>query len=294
MILGGISMKAVTALKTVSVLTILLLTGCTALSATKEKQDVLSIIENASQKTAELENGEYVFTFSNDVEQELITLQGEGTFIQLENEVIWSTKSKLGQLGSNIQTLLEEIQTKGKMYQRIGVVNEKNEYIEEHTVPEWHVVAEESALHPLYLEDLIKKDFLVSDIESIETYTEGDHTVYELTYTEDYRNSVMEKEIKEIEIELKKLSSGNTDDGYLSSLKKAIDTKKRTDYKSKKVLLKVNEENILVYSLVEDEFVKEVNGTNHSMSARKETSIVDYNKASIGIDTDFLSSKTLK
>src|SRR5699024_5789848 len=126
--------------------------------------------------------------------------------VQLENEDIWSIKSKLGQLGGNIQTLLEEIQTKGKMYQRIGVVNEKNEYIEEHTVPEWHVVAEESALHPLYLEDLIKKDFLVSDIESIETYTEGDHTVYELTYTADYRNSVMDEEIKEIEIELKKLS----------------------------------------------------------------------------------------
>lgn len=123
-------MKVVTALKTVSVLTILLLTGCTAPSATKEKEDALSVIENASQKTAELENGEYVFTFSNDLEQELTTLQGEGTFIQLENEDIWSTKSKLGQLGSNVQTLLEEIQTKGKMYQRFGVVNEKNEYIE--------------------------------------------------------------------------------------------------------------------------------------------------------------------
>lgn len=81
-------MKVVTALKTVSVLTILFLTGCTAPSATKEKEDALSVIENASQKTAELENGEYVFTFSNDLEQELTTLQGEGTFIQLENEDI--------------------------------------------------------------------------------------------------------------------------------------------------------------------------------------------------------------
>lgn len=129
-------------------------------------------------------------------------------------------------------------------------------------------------------------DILAENIESIEFSNEGGHTVYDLTYTEDYRDSVMEENIEELETALENQISENRDDFYISSLKKSIEMQRDTEFTNRKVLMKINKENILVYRLTEDSFDLLVNESIQSGTLTIETMIDDYNNSSIGIDVD--------
>ena len=283
---GGVHLKRIKTIGLTSVMIALLLTGCAGQKEMEEKNKALSAINDASLKVVDLKNGTYTYTASQNIEKEYNNISGDGTFINLENETIWYTQMSTGQLDNQTRTLTEEVQQSGKMYQRFGIVNENNEYIEENIIPEWKIIAEESNLSPLYLEELIEVDILAENIESIEFSNEGDHTVYELTYTEDYRDSVMEENIKELETALENQISESGDDFYISTLKKSIEKQQDTEYTNRKVLMKINKENILVYRLTEDSFDLSVNDTIQSGNVTIVTVIDDYNDSSIGIDVD--------
>ena len=269
-----------------SILLTLLLTGCAGQKETKEKNNTLSVIDEASQNSANLENGMYTYTSSQNIDDENSIIHGNGIFVQLPDQIMWSTQVVLGQRENETRTLTENFQKSGKLYQRIGLVNEKNDYIEENGVPNWEIVAEESSLLPLYLEGLLEVDILKEDIESIEVSDEGDYTVHELLYTEDYRDSVMKENIQELEAALEKQTAENADDFHINSLKTAIKEQKNNEYTNKRVLVKINKENILFYRLTEDSFNISVNDTVQSGTVTIETMIENYNDPSIGIDIE--------
>lgn len=265
---------------------ILLLAGCARQQEAKEKREQLSIIKNASQNTANLENGTYTYTSSQDIENELSKIDSEGVFVNFGNEVMWHTQTVLGQAENEIRTLTEDFQRSGVLYQRFGLVNEKNEYLEELLTPKWEIITEGGNRSPLYLAELIEVDILAEHIESIELSNEDELKVYEFTYTKDYRDSVMEERNEELEKALENQMSENADELYVSSLKQSINKQQNTEYTNKKVLMKVNEKNILVYVFTEDSYEFPVNDTIQSGTATTETIIGEYNDSTIGIDID--------
>ncbi|MFL2105903.1 hypothetical protein [Desemzia sp. FAM 23991] len=186
----------------------------------------MSTIEEASQNIKKLENARYLYSASQDIGKNNSKINSEGIFVNIGNEIMWHTQTVLGQADNETRILTEDFQRSGVLYQRFGLVNEKNEYLEEFLTPEWEIIAECVNRSLLYLDE-----------------------VYELTYTEDYRDSVMEMTIEKLEAALENQNSETGDDFYISSLKQSINKQQNTKYTNKKVLMKVNEENTFVYVL---------------------------------------------
>lgn len=252
----------------------------------EEKNKTLSIILEANQSSSNLENGMYTYTSSQNIGDDKSMLHGKGIFVYLPDQLIWSTQTVLGQFDNVERTLIENVQKSGKLYHRSGIVNEKSDYLEENGVPNWEIVAEESFLLPLYLDELLETNVSAADIESIKVSNEGDYKVYELIYTEDYRDSVMKENSHELEEALKHQTTGNTDDFYVNSIKTAIMEQENKEYTDKKVLMKIDKENKLIYKLTQDSFDIINNDSVYSSTATTEIIIDNYNDSSIGIDID--------
>lgn len=263
---------------------LLVVTGC---SDSKENSEAVSMINEASENTAALENGEYTYTFSSSTANENSVIQeGSGTFVNLGNEMDWYTKTFVGQQNTPSRTLTEEVQISGNQHQRFGLVNENDEYIEQNSVSAWQKTTEERSDFPLYIEELMNSNFLIEDIEKLELTEETDGTVYQLTYTEDHRTSIINQNIENLESQIETLTSDNADDFAIAALEQALIIQQNTVYTDKTVQLKVNKENILIHLLTEDTFETTTDGTVHESKMTSEKSIDEYNDPSINIDVD--------
>ena len=260
-----------------------ILTAC----SNNDVSEHISSIQDASNKAAQLESGEFSYVNVIEGEDEKHTQETEGLFVVQDNYVDWHTELVVGE--NNNKTLSETIQKDKTRYQRFGRINEDYQFIgnDDKVLTEeleWQIANEDAVGYPDYLESIMNLEINEEDIEKVEKKEENNLTIYEVDYNDTYLSSVKQNNISEIKEQLDKAKEEDADSNVISSLEDSLSYNENITYKRIELILTVDNTGVLIGGELQSSFEQIINGSEQNIQMTQKVEILEYNETDIKVE----------
>lgn len=258
-------------------------------NANGQVAEFITAIQEASSKTAELDNGEFTYTIGQAGEEEFLDQVTEGVFLNRGEEPMdWYTRLKMEGKDTPV-TLTENLQKEGTQYQRIGLVDAQNQYLDKSQngpdeQPAWQLIAEEATEAPPSLEPLLQIELKESDVESVEVTQEGEDTHYHFRYTEGYLADLKQEAVADVESHLEQSKEDGLPTGVIAALEQNLERINNIDYLSVETIATVDEAGILIQYINESSIDHPVEEGKQELHLETRVELKGYNQPEIEAD----------
>lgn len=256
--------------------------------STNDVQEHLSNVNDASNKTTQLENGRFSYTYVVENENEEKTTQiTNGIFVVNGDYIDWQTDLVLGE-GEDV-TLTAIIQKDRKQYQRFGLINEDYQFIDNENKPlteelEWQIVNDDAAGYPDYLESLMNLELNEKQIEKVEKIEESDGMSYTIIYNDSFLSTLKQNNISIINEQLDKAKEADAGPHVISTFETALSNFENITYKNFKLDLKIDKSGVLFEKELQSSYEQLINDVPQNIKIMEKVEIMEYNQADMKIE----------
>lgn len=256
--------------------------------STNNVQEHLSNVNDASNKTTQLENGRFSYTYVVENENEENTTQiTNGIFVVNGDYIDWQTDLVLGE-GEDV-TLTAIIQKDRKQYQRFGLINEDYQFIDNENKPlteelEWQIVNDDAAGYPDYLESLMNLELNEKQIEKVEKIEESDGMSYTIIYNDSFLSTLKQNNISIINEQLDKAKEADAGPHVISTFETALSNFENITYKNFKLDLKIDKSGVLFEKELQSSYEQLINDVPQNIKIMEKVEIMEYNQADMKIE----------
>lgn len=256
--------------------------------STNDVQEHLSNVNDARNKTTQLENGRFSYTYVVENENEENTTQiTNGIFVVNGDYIDWQTDLVLGE-GEDV-TLTAIIQKDRKQYQRFGLINEDYQFIDNENKPlteelEWQIVNDDAAGYPDYLESLMNLELNEKQIEKVEKIEESDGMSYTIIYNDSFLSTLKQNNISIINEQLDKAKEADAGPHVISTFETALSNFENITYKNFKLDLKIDKSGVLIEKELQSSYEQLINDVPQNIKIMEKVEIMEYNQADMKIE----------
>lgn len=256
--------------------------------STNDVQEHLSNVNDARNKTTQLENGRFSYTYVVENENEENTTQiANGIFVVNGDYIDWQTDLVLGE-GEDV-TLTAIIQKDRKQYQRFGLINEDYQFIDNENKPlteelEWQIVNDDAAGYPDYLESLMNLELNEKQIEKVEKIEESDGMSYTIIYNDSFLSTLKQNNISIINEQLDKAKEADAGPHVISTFETALSNFENITYKNFKLDLKIDKSGVLFEKELQSSYEQLINDVPQNIKIMEKVEIMEYNQADMKIE----------
>lgn len=256
--------------------------------STNDVQEHLSNVNDARNKTTQLENGRFSYTYVVENENEEKTTQiTNGIFVVNGDYIDWQTDLVLGE-GEDV-TLTAIIQKDRKQYQRFGLINEDYQFIDNENKPlteelEWQIVNDDAAGYPDYLESLMNLELNEKQIEKVEKIEESDGMSYTIIYNDSFLSTLKQNNISIINEQLDKAKEADAGPHVISTFETALSNIENITYKNFKLDLKIDKSGVLIEKELQSSYEQLINDVPQNIKIMEKVEIMEYNQADMKIE----------
>ncbi|WP_453995732.1 hypothetical protein [Bacillus nitroreducens] len=256
--------------------------------STNDVQEHLSNVNDARNKTTQLENGRFSYTYVVENENEENTTQiTNGIFVVNGDYIDWQTDLVLGE-GEDV-TLTAIIQKDRKQYQRFGLINEDYQFIDNENKPlteelEWQIVNDDAAGYPDYLESLMNLELNEKQIEKVEKIEESDGMSYTIIYNDSFLSTLKQNNISIINEQLDKAKEADAGPHVISTFETALSNFENITYKNFKLDLKIDKSGVLFEKELQSSYEQLINDVPQNIKIMEKVEIMEYNQADMKIE----------
>lgn len=256
--------------------------------STNDVQEHLSNVNDARNKTTQLENGRFSYTYVVENENEENTTQiTNGIFVVNGDYIDWQTDLVLGE-GEDV-TLTTIIQKNRKQYQRFGLINEDYQFIDNENKPlteelEWQIVNDDAAGYPDYLESLMNLELNEKQIEKVEKIEESDGMSYTIIYNDSFLSTLKQNNISIINEQLDKAKEADAGPHVISTFETALSNFENITYKNFKLDLKIDKSGVLFEKELQSSYEQLINDVPQNIKIMEKVEIMEYNQADMKIE----------
>lgn len=279
-------MKSNRSLLSILIVCIFILASC---SNNNDINAHISSIKSAVKKFTKLDNGKFTYRTIVESNIEKHSQVTEGIFSVQDDYIDWHTKLILSESNSNVKTVNEILQKDKVQYNRFGMINKDNEFIDSDNKilpkePEWQKVHEDATGYPDYLKSLIKLELNKEDIQKAKVKKVNNVNTYEFTYNDSFINSMKHKNISIIKEQLDNARKQNTESNEIRSLEDSLSYNENINYNSIKLIVTVDETGVLVGKDLESVYEIMDNDKSQTSKMTESLEIGEYNQTNLNIE----------
>lgn len=270
-------------------ISILFLASCTHSKPELTVGEAISFIEKSSRQAAALENGKYTFVMIKEAPSERKEETTEGIFQNINGAYHWHTKWALDSLTQTWRALKELGQQDGSQYSRMGLINERNEFISDDgtplpAAPAWQKLAENRNDPPPHLSLLTEIELDEADIATVEVQEEEGNTTCIFTYNEGYLAAQDEANLSAVEQQLEQAITHKAEPPRIHSLEKTVDYQKKLELIESVLSLTVDPAGVLTGYRLDSSFEYRIKDMAFSLSQRKQLILQEYNLPDLTVE----------
>lgn len=270
-------------------ISILFLASCTHSKAELTVGEAISFIEKSSRQAAALENGKYTFVMIKEAPSERNEETTEGIFQNINGAYHWHTKWALDSLTQTRRALKELGQQDGSQYSRMGLINERDEFISDDgtplpAAPAWQKLAENRNDPPPHLSLLTEIELDEADIATVEVQEEEGNTTCIFTYNEGYLAAQDEANLSAVEQQLEQAITHKAEPPRIHSLEKTVDYQKKLELIESVLSLTVDPAGVLTGYRLDSSFEYRIKDMAFSLSQRKQLILQKYNLPDLTVE----------